>query len=110
MKFSGKIESSKLGCNTCVEGKFVNSRSRIPDARSQKSLENVDLAGPVSPVSREGFKYCIAFTDDFSGAVFVYFLKCKSDTLKKVSSKYQIYIVFSCLEMQLYLVLHANSG
>ncbi|CAB3997356.1 Retrovirus-related Pol poly from transposon TNT 1-94 [Paramuricea clavata] len=82
MKFSGKIESSKLGCNTCVGGKFVNSRSRIPDARSQKSLEkvHVDLAGPVSPVSREGFKYCIAFTDDFSGAVFVYFLKCKSDT------------------------------
>jgi hypothetical protein len=34
MKFSGKIESSKLGCNTCVEGKFANSRSRIPDARS----------------------------------------------------------------------------
>jgi hypothetical protein len=27
-----------------------------------------------------------------------------------VSSKYQIYIVFSCLEMQIYLVLHANSG
>ena len=80
MEFSGKIESSKLGCNTCVEGKFVNSRSRIPDARSQKSLEHVDLAGPVSPVSREGFRYCIAFTDDFSGAVFVYFLKCKSDT------------------------------
>ena len=82
MKFSGKIESSKLGCNTCVEGKFVNSRSRISDARSQKSLEkvHVDLAGPVSPVSREGFKYCIAFTDDFSGAVFIYFLKCKSDT------------------------------
>ena len=52
MKFSGKIESSKLGCNTCVEGKFVNSRSRIPDARSQKPLEkvHVDLAGPVSPV------------------------------------------------------------
>jgi transposase InsO family protein len=41
---------------------------------------HVDLAGPVSPVSREGFKYCIAFTDDFSGSVFVYFLKCKSDT------------------------------
>jgi hypothetical protein len=27
-----------------------------------------------------------------------------------VSSKYQIYIVFSCLKMQTYLVLHANSG
>jgi hypothetical protein len=36
----------------------------------------------------------------------------KKTSTKKflVSSKYQIYIVFSCLEMQIYLVLHANSG
>ena len=27
-----------------------------------------------------------------------------------VSSKYQIYVVFSCLEMQIYLVLYANLG
>jgi hypothetical protein len=82
MNISGKLEPSKLICNTCIEGKFVNSRSRKPDARAQKPLEkvHVDLAGPITPVSREGFKYCIAFTDDFSGAVFVYFLKSKSDT------------------------------
>ena len=27
-----------------------------------------------SPVSKEGFKYCIGFTDDFSGAVLETFL------------------------------------
>ncbi len=30
MKISGKLEPSKLVCNTCVEEKFVNSRSRNP--------------------------------------------------------------------------------
>ena len=33
-------------------------------------------------MSKEGFKYSIAFTDDFSGTVFVYFLKSKSDTVQ----------------------------
>ena len=44
-------------------------------------MVHTDIAGPISPVSLNGFKYCVAFTDDFSGAVFVYFIKNKSDTL-----------------------------
>lgn len=82
MNISGKFDKTKLECNTCTEGKFVNNRNKGPDARATKPLEMVhtDLAGPIDPVSREGFKYSIAFTDDFSGAVFVYFLKNKSDT------------------------------
>ena len=44
-------------------------------------MVHTDLAGPIDPVSREGFRYSIAFTDDYSGAVFVYFLKSKSDTV-----------------------------
>ena len=58
-------------------------RNRNPDARATAPLELVhtDLAGPIDPVSREGFRYSIAFTDDYSGAVFVYFLKCKTDTI-----------------------------
>ena len=43
---------------------------------------HTDLTGPVLFVSRDGFKYCIAFTDDFSGAVAVCFLKNKSDARK----------------------------
>ena len=83
MKVVGKVDRSKLECGTCAEGKFANCRNRRPDSRATKPLEKVhtDLAGPVSPVSKNGFKYCIAFTDDFSGAVFVYFLRKKSDTL-----------------------------
>ena len=39
------------------------------------------MAGPITPISTEGFKYAIVFTDDFSGITCVYFLKSKSDTV-----------------------------
>ena len=45
-------------------------------------MVHTDLAGPIDPVSKEGFKYSIALTNDFSGAVFVYFLKNKDDTVQ----------------------------
>ena len=32
--------------------------------------------------AREGFKYTISFTDDYSGAVIIYFLKNKSDAAR----------------------------
>ena len=71
-------------CDVCVQGKMTDDRSRKPRVRSAVPLELVhtDLAGPVEPVSREGFRYAIVFTDDYSGAMFVYFLKNKSDTLE----------------------------
>ena len=33
-------------------------------------------------MSKEGFKYSIALPDDYSGVVFMYFLKNKSDTVE----------------------------
>ena len=83
MTISGKVEKPKQ-CNVCTEGKFVNNRSKEPDARAVRPLQVVhtDLAGPIDPVSSEGFKYCIAFTDDYSGTVFTYFLKKKSNTVQ----------------------------
>ncbi|KAJ8044729.1 Copia protein [Holothuria leucospilota] len=70
-------------CNTCFLGKMTQGRNREPDARSDipLGLVHTDLAGPIEPVSKEGFKYAMAFTDDFSGAVFVYFLKSKRDVI-----------------------------
>ena len=52
-------------------------RSKVP-----LELVHTDLVGPIDPISKDGFRYAIAFTDDYSGAVFVYFLKSKSDTVK----------------------------
>ena len=63
---------------------MTQSRNRNPDIRSKIPLELVhtDLAGPIDPMSKEGFRYSIAFTDDYSGVVFVYFLKNKSDIVE----------------------------
>ena len=84
MKVTGKGSIKPGDCNTCILGKLTDDRNRQPDKRAKSPLELVhtDLSGPIEPVSRDGFKYSIAFTDDFSGAVAVYFLKSKSDTVR----------------------------
>ena len=65
-----------------VLGEIIGNRG--PDARAIKPLEmvNTDLACPINPVSKEGLNYCIAITDNYSGVVFVYFLKNKNDTVQ----------------------------
>ena len=75
MEISDSSSSKPQDCNLCIEGKMTQSRNRNPDARATAPLELVhtDLAGPIDPISREGFRYSIAFTDDSSGTVFVYF-------------------------------------
>ncbi|KAK3876712.1 hypothetical protein Pcinc_018524 [Petrolisthes cinctipes] len=58
-------------------------RNREPDEKATEKLELIhcDLAGPIDPPAREGFKYAITFVDDYSGVIMVYFLKHKSDTV-----------------------------
>ncbi len=86
MKIKGQehVDQTRLQCNTCIEGKFVNSRNRSPDSKANRPLELVhtDLTGPMNVNARENFRYAITFTDDYSGAIFVYFLRSKSDTIK----------------------------
>ena len=43
-------------------------------------MVHTDLAGAVATESIDGYEYVQSFTDDYSGAVFVYFLKTKIDT------------------------------
>ena len=43
---------------------------------------HTDLSGPTEPTSCDGFNYSIAFTDDFSAAVAVHFLKSKNNTVR----------------------------
>ena len=75
------LPSDKFQCETCILGKATSNRNRAPDERAKACMELVhtDLAGPINPVAREGFRYAISFVDDFSSATFVYFLKQKSD-------------------------------
>eukprot|EP00794_Sanderia_malayensis_P008499 gene8499-9408_t len=71
-------------CEACTLGKMCEFRSRIPDEKAKTPLELVhcDLSGPIDPVSIDGFKYAISFTDDYSGLMMTYFLKQKSDTVE----------------------------
>ena len=70
-------------CKACTLSKMINVRNREPDirAKSPPDLVHTDLAGPVTPESDQGYKYALAFTDDYSGATFTYLLKNKSDIL-----------------------------
>jgi len=77
-------DSSKFDCEICVMAKQPNVRNRNPDVRASQPFELVhtDLSGPIDPIAKDGFKYAIVFTDDFSGNMFTYFLKEKSDATK----------------------------
>ncbi|KAJ8021026.1 hypothetical protein HOLleu_40780 [Holothuria leucospilota] len=68
------------------KGKFVNSRNRKPDAKAAAPLELVhtDLAGTIDPVAKDGFRYAVTSTDDYLGAIFVYFIRNKRDTTSAI--------------------------
>ena len=68
-------------CEPCILGKQTESISKKPAIRAKYPLEFVssDLCGPIDPVSPDGFKYAISFIDNYSGYIFVYFIKQKSD-------------------------------
>lgn len=67
----------------CVQGKFTQSRNRKSDVRAESALEllHADLACAIHPEPREGYRCALSFTDDYSSAGRVYFLKHKSDTV-----------------------------
>lgn len=84
MKIKGKSDKYTLNCDICTEGKFVDMRNRQADSKAKEILELVhtDLCGPMDPTDRDGYRYTIAFTDDYSGMTWTYFLKTKNDTTR----------------------------
>ena len=62
-------------------GKRSQIFNRRPVGRAKFPLEFIHayLCGPISTVSKDGFNFVISFCNDFSGFVFTYFLKTKSD-------------------------------
>ena len=79
MKITNKDD---FECGTCIKGKMTQSRSRKPDKRAVASLDlvHLDLEGPIDPPSKEGYRYVLGCTDDYTGIVIPYFMKNKSDT------------------------------
>lgn len=84
MSIKGQIGEPAPHCDVCTQGKFLQTRNREPDVRTKAALELVhtDRAGPADPQSRDGYRFALSFTDDYFSAVFVYFLKNKSDTVQ----------------------------
>lgn len=72
MKINNK---NKFSGDTCVKGKMTQYRNRTPDKRATRNLDLVhcDLAGPIDPVAKGGFRYAISFVDYYSGIILVYF-------------------------------------
>ena len=83
LKIKEKIGTLNKNCEIFIQGNFFQSRNRQPDRRAAFAFEliHTDLAGPIEPADINGHRYAITFTDDFSGAIFVYFLKTKKDTV-----------------------------
>ncbi len=52
------------------------------ETKSALELLHTDIVGPIDPESRDGHRFALSFTDDFSSVAFVYFLKQKSDTVQ----------------------------
>lgn len=84
MTIRGKHDRSNQICEICIQGKFTQSRNRQADAKATTVLELVhtDLCGPIELADKDGYKYVIAFTDGYTGMIFPYFIKAKSDTTK----------------------------
>ena len=72
---------SDFECETCIRGKMTNPVSKTPRERATNILDLVhtDVVGPITPMSKEKFRYSINFVDDSSGLVRVYLLKQKCD-------------------------------
>ena len=83
MTISGPATKKSVSCDSCVEGKLLNARNKSAHTKATKPLELVhtDLCGPIVSVAKGNFRYTILFTDDFSGFIFVYFLKAKRDAI-----------------------------
>lgn len=59
MQIKGKTDRPKQECEVCIQGKFAQTRNRVPDTRAKAPLQMVhtDLAGPVATESIDGYKY-----------------------------------------------------
>ena len=72
-----------LKCKTCKENKITKQPKSSDEytTHAKQPLERVhkDICGPITPTSREGYKYIINFIDEHSSMLFVYFLRTKDE-------------------------------
>ena len=74
----------EVNCETCILAKQLNIKNKSNVIKVNNPLDVVysDLAGPIDPIGKDGFKYVINFVDEYSGCTFCYCLKQKYDAVK----------------------------
>ncbi len=70
-------------CEVCMQGKFIQTRNRGPDARANAALEMVhtDLTGPIDSMSRDCHRYDYLSQMIIPVRCLYIFFKKKSDTV-----------------------------
>ena len=71
-------------CNVCALAKITKTPvPRVAETQAEEKLERVfiDVMGPFRVESLSGFRFCIAFADQYTKFVFVELLKAKSEAL-----------------------------
>ena len=55
------VDDRQCECTICTRGKMCQFRNRKPDKKAKEPLEFVhcDLADPIDPVAKEGYKYAL---------------------------------------------------
>jgi hypothetical protein len=80
-QYSGLMPNEQ--CEVCLTAKAKEHfQRRVPATRATKPLQLIhsDVCGPISPPSLSGFRYYIAYIDDFSRYTWIYFLRTKNST------------------------------
>ena len=77
---------SNQPCEPCITGKA--KRGTVPKQSSTRATRpgekfHTDICGPMTPISNEGHRYVLTFTDDYSRYVIVFLLKNKSEAFEK---------------------------
>ena len=71
-------------CNACALAKITKTPvPRVAETQAEEKLERVftDVMGPFGVESLSGFRFCIAFADQYTKFVFVELLKAQSEAL-----------------------------
>ena len=72
-----KIEPTPNYGLNCIQGKMSNDRNKTLNCKATKifALVHSDLAGPIQPLAKDGYKCVLNFIEDYSDLTMLYFLK-----------------------------------
>ncbi|GJV06150.1 retrotransposon protein, putative, ty1-copia subclass [Tanacetum coccineum] len=78
------VDESFHQCVSCLSGKMTRKPfpHRTERATDLLGLKHTDVCGPLRHMSRQGARYFITFTDDYSRYGYVYLLKHKHEVFK----------------------------